>query len=176
MNSVLDPEKHKRLLADLPGICSVARIPQRYVHETMVGRNSDEEIDFVRHYRTHLDAAIPGLVIVGATNPQERCMGIVGALLRNYIDARLWTVNDLLDKTMGAQEATVLCIPDFFVGTKHGKQFASHEIRRIHSALIGRQAVNRMTVLCINDGQGVMETYGSMIHSMLSEGFIRSKS
>jgi hypothetical protein len=158
--SVLDPERHKRLLEDLEHICSIAHVPQKHVRESMVGYCDSLEIDWVTNFRLYRET-YPGLLIEGHKDSTDRCMAIAGALLRNFIDARVVSVNKILEyhETNSIPEPTVLVISNLQINN-HGKPFTAWQLAVIYDVLVRRWTANLPTVVAIDNMDSLKQTYG----------------
>lgn len=159
--SPLDPVRHKRLLEDLEHICSVAHVPQKHVRESMVGYCDSLEIDWVVNFHIYRET-YPGLLIEGKKgSATDRCMAIAGALLRNFIDARVLTVSKLLEyhEGPGVPEPTVLIISNLQINN-HGKPFTAWQLAVIYDVLVRRWTANLPTVVAVDDMEALTQNYG----------------
>ena len=95
--SVLRPEKHRRLIADLASVCEVANVPPHMVKQSAKPFLSAKQLDWLVRFPQYAEAG-RGLVVLGeqAIAPDTIMMAMAGALIRNYIDARVVSLNTLL--------------------------------------------------------------------------------
>ena len=172
--SILDPIIHERLLLDLGGFADTANIPQSFVHTSMSKYCTHIDMNYVRNFPQYRADNAAGLLLTGADS-ENRCMAITGALVRNFIDARLVTLNQLIDgaKDQSLVDPTVMVIPNLFVQTD-GKALTSWQIQSIYDVLLSRYTRNRPTVVYVQDLDALGIAYGVLIHTHLKEHFIIS--
>lgn len=122
-DGVLDPEVHDRLVADLRRVCERAGIAGR---ERLVGRPLAEvctgfEVRWARKFHEHAEHGRFGLVYAGRLEPpvEQRFPAMVACLLRNFVDARLVSVGDLVGDE-DADVCTALFVPNLFRGRADG--------------------------------------------------------
>jgi hypothetical protein len=159
-DSVLDAVRHSRLIQDLDHVCSVANVPRSFVHRSMKLFCDADEIDYVVNFRLYREHKA-GLVMVNKTNPDTRCMAICGALVRNFIDARVIPLNTLLDmiEAKDVPEPTVMIIPNLFV-SQVGKALPAWKIQAVYDLLLTRFTQNRPTVVAVESMTGLQSAYG----------------
>jgi hypothetical protein len=159
-SSVLDPVRHARLLDDLDHVCALANVKKSYVRESMTVFCDSTEVDYVVNFRVYREES-PGLLLVGKKNSEERCMAIAGALIRNFIDARVITLTALLDAAdaKAVPEPTVMIIPNLFQKS-YGKQYSAWQLAIIYDILLNRWTTNRPTVLALEDLTALQQAYG----------------
>lgn len=178
MNSLLDPVEHSRLIADLEGICTTANVQQIYVHQSMSKFCSPTEIKWVADFRENRAMGVGGLLLTGVLG--ERYQAIAGALLRNFIDARVVSVNQLVAASnsngkhvVEIPDPTVLVIPNLFVSS-YGKAMTSWQIQALYDILLGRLTSNRPTVAYIESVAGLSEAFGVVFAEHLTTHFVQS--
>ena len=176
--SILDPVEHSRLLADLDGVCATANVQQIYVHQSMAEFCNQTEIKWVADFRENRAKGIGGLLLTGTLG--ERYQAIAGALLRNFIDARVVSVNQLVaasnnqgKNSVEIPDPTVLVIPNLFVSS-HGKAMTSWQIQALYDILLGRLTSNRPTVAYIESVVGLSEAFGVVFAEHLTTHFVQS--
>lgn len=168
VKSVLDPQRHARLLADLENICHVANVPRTFVHQSMTGFCDGQEIDWVVNFRMYRETCA-GLLVVARPNPDTRAMAICGALLRNFIDARVMPLNTVLDHLEAHEmpEPTVLIIPNLFV-QQLGKALPAWKLQQVYDLLLQRFTANKPTVVCVENLQAMQSAYGQAMYEHLT--------
>jgi hypothetical protein len=173
--SILDPIVHERLILDLPGFSETANIPSSYVHTSMSKYCTPADMDYVRNFLKYRAENVAGLCLSGQ-NSETRCMAITGAFVRNFIDARFVTLNQIIDgaKDQSLVDPTVMVIPNLFVQTE-GKALTSWQIQSIYDVLLSRYTRNRPTVVYVQDLGALGYAYGALIQSHLTDHFILSK-
>lgn len=175
-SKVLDKEFHRPLIDDLPALARAANIPVQTVWTSMVGVCTHAEIEYVRGLRRKSLDGVSGLVYLGASPSlpmTNRMMAMAGACLRNYIDARVMTLDDLLQglKLGSLGTPTVLLVPNFFVGVKDGGKVAEWQISGLLSMLYSRQAEGLQTVLYVKSLTELSSAYGAAFKQHLDANF-----
>ena len=162
-HKVLRPEVHHRLVQDLPRIALTANIPPTYIYTSMVGTCGPQEVDWVRTLKNHHEHNIAGMAFVGMIpNVEDRMMHIAGACIRNYLDARVMTVQEVIEKQKaGAMpEPRVLLIPNFFLKKDSGGDIPSWQVSSLLGLLYSRFAKQLHTVLYVQNLHSLAEAYG----------------
>lgn len=179
MTSILDPIEHQRLLADLENVCEVANVPRTYVHQSMAQHCGAAEIEWVRNFRQNRIDGVGGLCLTGP-NGETRAMAICGALLRNFIDARIVSVNQLIaagvtgnSKPVEIPDPSVLIVPNLYVST-HGKAMTSWQIQSLYDTFLGRLTANRPSVVYIESMSGLADAYGAVFAEHLIKHFTQA--
>ena len=117
---ILFPDHHDRLVADLDRYARDAGIQPRCIW-TPLPKNGEDEAEYVRRFHFHkVEGVKQGICYVRATptgDPEERMSLLAGALVRNFIRARVMTLHSVLEivNDGGDPQATALLIPNFFL-------------------------------------------------------------
>lgn len=162
---ILDEDVHSRLVADIDRVAAVANIPTNVILRSMKGICTPAEIQWVKGIRTREEDDKANLAYVGeksSTPIESRMMAMTGACLRNFIDARVMTCQEVITK-MGENrmpEPTVLLIPNFFISKSQGGHISSWHISSLLGLLITRLAKKKVTVLYIDDLKMLELEYG----------------
>lgn len=162
--TVLDPIRHRALMADITNVCKVAGISQHYVAHSAKGVCTEDELDWLVKFRAYR-ALTAGLVMTNGDQPDTRMMYMCGALLRNYIDARLFPLNTVLKmaKSDEMPDPTVLMIPNAYVAHDGStKGIPAWEVQALYDILLDRHARNRPTVMFIEDVAGMARAFGKV--------------
>lgn len=167
MTSVLDPVVHQRLLEREDEIVSVSGIPKAMLHLSAKEFCSPDEVDWLKNFWRLHSHGLHGVYTSEAARVERRFHAMAAALLRNFIDARVMPVTDLLTEG-GYTEAnpTVLFVPNFYVAMA-GKTLTSWQIQILHSFLLKRQAESKVTVLFVENLEKLRTDYGKAMHSHL---------
>lgn len=173
-DSILNSETHKRLIADMEHVCQTANIPASFVHRSMKGIVTQPEIDWVVNFNANRNNGVAGLMLVGVQNAETRMMAMCGALLRNFIDARLMPLNTLLalqEKDV-LPEPTVMLIPNLFLRSS-GKSMGipPWKIQVIYDVLLQRFTSGKPTVLFVEEQEGMAAAYGQVFAEHLSSHY-----
>lgn len=176
-DTILDPEVHKRLLMDIEQVCAVANVPRQFVHKSMKTPEfhcSKVDIEWVKNFHVHRQEG-KSLLLTGK-HGESRCMAIAGALVRNFIDARIVSVNQLIaasssNSKESIPDPTVLVIPNLFVPT-HGKAMTGWQVQALYDILLARLIANRPTVAYVDSAFGITEAYGTLFADHLTNNYI----
>ena len=173
---VLHPEIHGRLVSNLEGFARRANIMESMImHKMSAFDCSKAEIDYVRAIRRKADENVYGLVYIGKeTKPVlTRMMGVAGACLRNFVEAKVVTLQELLSdmKEGHPPEATVLLVPNFFVAKSEGGKIADWHIAELLGLLYARMVRGNQTFMYVSDMDALRKTYGDPIYQHLSNHF-----
>lgn len=158
---ILDREYHARLLADLERFAAKAGIPPEFVWSRMSQYCTQEEVAWVKRMRMGKDH---GLCLVGDFQVpiEDQMMAIAGACLRNFIDARVMPVQEVLShlKSDSMPYPTVLLIPNFCLSKGDGGDIAQWQSSSLLGMLYSRLAKNLKTVLYIASESALEKNYG----------------
>lgn len=160
-SGLLDKAYHDRLLADLTKVVEVAGIPAKFVWTKLSSFCGKEEIAWLRTLRS---SEQDGLAYTGKLNNpvEDKMMAMVGACLRNYIDARLMSVQDVIQLTKDGDmpSPTVLLIPNFCVDKAEGGDIAQWQTSSLLGLLYTRASKGQKTVLYASSLAALEKNYG----------------
>lgn len=168
--SILDKDTHKRLIEDMPTICHQANIPAAYIHHSMRQHCPDGDCKWVQNYPVLASKGRSGLVLVG-DRLEVRALSIGGALIRNFIDARVYTLQRVLEES---PNPTVLIIPNFYVSAIDCKPHPSWKVDQIYSLLLDRMSSGLQTVIGVTDMKNMEAVYGTNVVKHLRDNYIVS--
>ena len=168
---VIDTDFHSRLIADKDHLCEVAGLQPKYLMESMTKYCKETEVDWVRKFPQYRAEGLPGLILTKVENPDTRCQAICGALIRNYVDARVIPVNTMMDMhDAGHGDAitpTVVLIPNMFV-TVSGKSVPAWKVQILYDMLLARSVQSKPTVAYVEDMTTLMAQFGKPFADFLS--------
>lgn len=167
---------HSRLAQNLDHFAQRAGIDDIYILRKMSQFQCTEaEIAYVRTIKRASANGVHGLVYSGKeTRPTlTRMMGVTGACVRNFIDAKVITIQELLAdmKAGDIPQATVLCVPNFFVAKENGGKIADWHIAELLGVLYARMAKAQQTLLYVSDAKALRTTYGDPIADHIKNNF-----
>jgi hypothetical protein len=165
---VLDKDEHSRLLSNLEEMLHIAGIQEKFFRSSMKEYCGQKEVDWVTNYRQYVKNGVPGLVLENISNPDSRCQAITGALLRNYIDARVYPLNHLLDlqQLRDTPDPSVLVVPNLFIKMSD-KGIPVWKMQSMYDLLLNRAVHNRSSVVYIEDKKEMQKIYGTPIINFL---------
>lgn len=171
-SKVLDRELHERLIADMDSICNTAGVPPFVVWTRMSMYCSPQEMDWVAKSFTKQTS---GLVFVGKqlTPVEDRMMAMTAAYLRNFKDARMLTLQEVLHliKTDRMPLPTVLLIPNFCVGKTGGGDIPSWQTAGLLGLLYQRMSHGLKTILYVESLDVLTESYGASFTAHLKSHY-----
>lgn len=168
-SGLLDKDYHERLLADIRSVLQQTGIPESYVWTSMRKHCGDIEFKYVTNIKLHSTQKEPvyGMVYLGKVHEapvNDRMMSIAGACIRSYINAKVMTLQEVLDalKATTMPSPTVLMIPNFFLSSSGGGRIAAWEVSSLIGLLYKRQQEEKQTVLYVGDWDGMKAEYGQV--------------
>lgn len=166
---ILNKDYHERLLADLHKYAAIAGIPVEFVWSKLSAYCTDQDLEWVRRMREGQDH---GLIYEG-TNFEvpiaDKMMAITGACLRNYIDARFITVQDILQqlKDHTIKSPTLVLVPNFCMSKEEASSIAPWQAADLLGWLYSRMARDLKTVLYVGSMATLEKNYGEAMASHL---------
>lgn len=158
---VLDRDYHARLIAGLPKWAGKAGIPMEFVWTKLSKYCSKEEIEWVKGMRQSKDH---GLVYTGTFSVpiEDKMMAIAAACLRNYVDARFMSVQQVIArlKEDDMPECSVVLVPNFCMSKDDTSNVAPWEAAALLGWLYSRLARGQKTVLYVGDMKKLEAAYG----------------
>lgn len=154
------PGVHDAIVAEIDRIALEAGITPGDVTGAAYALTQVEQ-DYLREFRrTHLSGKL-GIIYTGQHDPavSDRCRSICGALLRNFITARLIVREELVSELFEHRRqpsADLVAVPDFSY-----KDAPAATRRALASWLMGRIARGRQTVLGLPDKSGITDLFGA---------------
>jgi hypothetical protein len=133
-----------------------------------------EEVDWVKHNQKYMMQGVPGLLLCGVPQPETHVQAIAAAFLRNYKDARVMSLHQvlsLLDKG-NMPMPTVLLIPNLYLSmptTSTNKSLPAWKVLSLHDYLLQRDVKGKATVAYVDSLEGVKAEYGDHFHSFLEK-------
>ncbi|HEY0821449.1 MAG TPA: hypothetical protein VGD46_21920, partial [Rhizobacter sp.] len=178
---VLVKEVHDRLVHDIENVARMAGIPVPMIWTSATQYCNEDEIDYTRRLHLHAAEGTFGYLYVGKQHGEHpvsmRMMALAGACVRNFINARVMTVQDLLAAVRkdNVPSPTVLLIPNFFVSTEHGGNLPSWQASGLMSVLLNRMAAGQQTYVYVDDLDAMKAQYGDMVYQHLAAYFQRAE-
>lgn len=172
-NGLIDEATHDMLLADLGHWSRQAGIPEKFVFSALKDYcDTEAEIDYVS---TIMDPDIEpiGMVYTGNIDGaaiNERMMAIAGVCLRNYLNAKVMVLYDVLEALKQGEmpSPTVLLIPDFYDGSK----VAEWQRNGLLGLLYKRQQEGKQTILYVSNTKALEAEYGKPFTDHMNGKFV----
>lgn len=177
MTYVLDKQVHARLIQDMEHVCQTAGLARKYVENSMMGNAEPEEIDWFKNYRVYRQE-YSGLLFVGKQPKiEDRIYYLCGAFLRNFVDARVMTLQAVLpqkdDEATNAFDPTVLLVPNLHVKTHGGKPLTSWQAQALYDLVLSRMSAGKQTVFFVEDMEQLGKDYGLLFQEHLFNHYKR---
>jgi len=173
--TVLKAGVHDRLIKDIDHIASMSRVPASMIRTSSVSILTPSAISYLTAFRQLRSQGSANAYLTGKHkySPEKVMMGMAAALIRNFIDARVCPLQNLLDEGEGLGPS-VLLIPNF-QNTFVGKPLASHQLQRLYSILLDRMVQEKVTVVYIENMAALEDQYGSAIAEFITENYRQLK-
>jgi len=172
-SGLLDRDYHERLLSDLPQLVAKAGVPMHAVWSRLSDYCTAEEIAWVRDLRCTPDN---GIVFYGdhfAVPVEDKMVAIAGVCLRNYTDARLMPVQEVIRRLKDDDMPTpsVLLIPNFCLPKDGGGDMPTWETTHLMGLLINRMGKGLKTILYCSSLETAEKQYGKAFRAHLESGY-----
>lgn len=169
---MLSPETHARIIADLDHICHTANIPKLMMYKSAKDFCSGKELEWLTRFPVH-QRNNQGLVLTGKHNPPPdlKMMSMAAALLRNYVDARVVTVQSIISSIIDNEEPadpTVLLIPNLYV---RGQKAPEWKMSLVYDHLLSRFTAGKLTVVYVEDLKSMGQEYGQLFVQHLESNY-----
>ena len=152
--NVLNPAIHSRLVADIETYANDARIMPEAIWTPMAHACGADEINYVKRFKFHRSEGIAGLVFTGKGDADidGRMRVMAGALVRNFIRARVMVATELVDAIDddGIPDMSALLLPNFPCSVRQWRRQIFVEDGKhsrnvlMHRRSIGVQTTNRL--------------------------------
>jgi hypothetical protein len=164
MKSVLDPVIHERLIKGIEGYALDANIPPSMIMYSSATYCTDQEALWLSRYK-FIAPDENGLILVGSGDPTMEMMAMAGMLTRNFIRARFYTLQQLLDHDADEDlfDITCLFIANFYNHTAHGDVIQNWKLPAIYDILVRRAAKGKKTVVQVSNIDKFRTAYGAAI-------------
>lgn len=165
MTDYLSDDKFNPLKDQIEFISGQANIPEKYLR--YVGAReycTEAEMHWIRNTKKNIRDGSGGMILYGAqVHPINKKMLAIGATLtRNFIDARVYTLFDLLESldVRGSEppECTVLLIPDLCLADY---DIPKKSLHKLNGFLLNHFAKDRALIAYIDSLKVLGEKYGS---------------
>lgn len=173
MEAVIDKQHHNQLLRKWPGLAARANIAEFWIERSVKDYCSDSVVKYLRNLRVLMGKGRGGLMLSeSSVRSEDRCSVIAAACFRNYIDAKVMSLNEVLDvsRKQGVPETSVILIPDFYV---YDNPLATWQIAALLSFLSQRHQKAKATIIYVRNLTGVRNTYGEEVYSHLKDLYVK---
>lgn len=173
----LKPDHHARIVTDIERIAQTAKILPMYIAKRMSSCGcTEKEIDWLRDLKQHRDDGVTGMVYLGGCNSvEDRMMAVAGACIRNYIDARMFTVQEVIEglKDKSLPDCRVMLVPNFYLMHSEGGDLPSWQTSSLLGWLYSRYSSGNFTVLYVQSTDKLSQEYGVSFKDHIQKHYIR---
>lgn len=177
-SGVLDKEVHARLVADIENIAADAGILPHWIWTSLAatGGVAKKEGVWIKRFRFHSAHDKSGLVLSGKFTelPVELHMAaIAGALTRNFIRAKVMSVNAFIDLVNDGNVPDMSCvlIPNFYVAKSLGGHMPEWRVSVLLDGLMQRHAGGLQTVVGASGMDTLAADYGIAVQRHLKAAY-----
>lgn len=177
-SQVLNPTIHARLVADIETYAQDARIQPAAIWTPLSAVCGKSEIDYVRRFKFHKSEDVFGLAYIGNALEADidgRMHAIAGALVRNFVRARVMVMSQLFDALddEGIPEMSALLLPNFHSRASVTK--SPWKLANILDVLMFRRALGVQTIIYAPDLDQVGLDYGSGVRRLITQHYTQVK-
>ena len=168
--------EHESLVADLAGYAHDAGVHPIRICTPLAGHCTPQEIDYIRKFNQHrAGGEVHGLCYVGSdvVEVEDHMAAMAGALVRNFVRAKLMTVGTLLDLLANQQDPACSCllIPNFFMPKIEGGSIAAWQVSSLLDLLLTRKAAGQQTIIYVSTMDALKKEYGTAFERLIEAGF-----
>jgi len=175
--NVLHKDVHMSLVKNLDKISLATGVPKKFIWtEDTDNVCTKHEWKFIVKCRKYRSDGYAGLIITNNStqihSAEEKMMMMAGKLIRNFIDARLVIVQDLLDEMKEGykDDSDVLLIPNFFI-PKKGIALPDWQVNTLQGLLIKRLCAGDLTILYVQSMDDLKKSYGAAMYNHLNQHY-----
>lgn len=166
---------HERLVEELAAVAKDARIQPHWVYQPVGNGLTPEEKDWVRGFHKHVGDGIAGLVYSGsAAQVEDRMCRMAGVLLRNFVRARVLTVQGVFNSmdALDPLDVTCLLIPNFVVGEDIGAipKWRAHQMSDL---LLERYTTGKQTIVYVSGDADLAKVYGTKMQRHIEGHYVK---
>lgn len=178
-SGVLVKEHHARLVANLPAHAADAGIMPHWIYSPLPAFIGEAERRYLLKIKQHMtDQDRSGICYVGKAKTQpidQRMSAVAGALLRNFIRARVLTLGQVLDQAteLTANPVSALFIPNFYLTAAEGGTIASWQVSSLYDLITARHLTGQQTFLYVSDDKQIAKEYGLAFAQLLDSSFLK---
>lgn len=169
-DDMLNKQDHQRLIDALPTIISQARVPEVFIRTSAIGNCDDSDMQFLSNYHALKMNGVGGYCKVGGKGASRKLNFVAGALIRNYVDARVLSLETSIAGE--GMEPTVLIVPDFCVETNDGRPITGWKVQQVYDLLVTRMSKSKPTVLYVQNMALIETNFGKSIADFIETNYI----
>lgn len=170
----LNPDVHHRLVVELDKYTALANVPARFIYQSATNFCQPFEIEWAKKIASHIEDGDYGLMFNDKCKDlDDRLYGLAGLLIRNFVDARVYTVQYILDMLADSDEieGRVIIIPNFFLMKSMGGSLPAWKISSLLGFLMERYSKGLPTIVYIQQLNHMGEEYGKAFKDHIENHF-----
>jgi len=173
---ILLPETHHNLVDQLDEVAKAARIAPYWISSvSMTAINcTAAELEYAAGFRQWKDSNVAGAIYFGSLDSfQDRMNAMCGALIRNFINARMVPVKTICTRIKSKQdiEGTAIFIPNFLVG-ENQYEWADWDKSGFYDWLYQRNMEGKQTILGSKSMKAVKSMFGDSLYEYVANHFM----
>lgn len=170
---VLVSGEHDRIFQNSHRYALDAGIEKEWLWMSVKGILTEHEIEWLKAIKRHSQDRQFGYVYVGSRwmpPLADRMASMAGALVRNFIRARVSPVHEVIDQMNEGELAPYTClfIPDFSAG----QTMPSWRVSILFDVLMDRRLKGLQTVVAVRSMKDLGSSYGEHVKEFLEEHYI----
>lgn len=173
---VLQYEFHERFVLNIEFYADMAGVPVHFLYHSAESIFSEKDTKYVAGWQDLDTSQISGGIYYGADpNIMDRMYAMVGLMLRNYIDAKFITAQNLLIELKEGREVenTMVCIPNFCLPKSSGGNIAPWESATILGWVLSRHGNGKQTLLYTDKYNLIEKQYGMTLKHHINKNFMK---
>jgi len=158
---------HDRLVADLDNYAKDAAILPKWIMTPLAESVNPKIVEWVKGFHRHETA---GLCLTGDPSlADDAIAAIAGALVRNFIRARVFTINQAIEASQDGSigDPSCLLVPNFFMGKALGSSVVDWRLQMLYDTLYSRHLLGRKVVLFVSDINQMGAEYGASCKNLI---------
>jgi hypothetical protein len=180
-SGILDPEYHKELVADIDSIAATAGLGKSHVpliYTPLTNLCGPEEREWLTEYSNFVATGdTAGIFFSGVFEEPsvlDRMLAMTACFLRNYVDARILTVQEVLSilKAGGEVKGSVLFIPNFYLPSSAEGSIPKWQISDLYGLLLSRHRDGLQTVLYVKNKASFEADYGQELARFVISNYL----
>ena len=171
---ILNYQKHWRMVSNIGMYAEQSGIPEYFIYHTSEGILLPKDVEYLEKFSSHFINGISGAVIESNHNFMDRMYSMVGVLIRNFIDARFITLQDLIKeiKSGNSPKSKLICIPNFALDKSEGGNVATWEMSNVLSWMLNSHSQGRQVVIYVETLDYINQQYGGVLRTHIDNHFL----
>ena len=171
---ILNYQKHWRMVSNIGMYAEQSGIPEYFIYHTSEGILLPKDVEYLEKFSSHFINGISGAVIESNHNFMDRMYSMVGVLIRNFIDARFITLQDLIKeiKSGNLPKSKLICIPKFALDKSEGGNVATWEMSNVLSWMLNSHSQGRQVVIYVETLDYINQQYGGVLRTHIDNHFL----